>query len=83
MVETVREALLHEPYQKMPISFYSAGTCVSIKGVGHGIEGRAGATTKHRANHPKTLKAKRDAGHAIFRSQVGDDDAQAYLDLMK
>jgi len=64
------------------IHFYDADTCVSIKGVGFGLPGRCGATRKHIPDHRKTLRARPDPGHRMFRKKVGPD-AASYLSLLQ
>lgn len=75
---TIRAGLTWE----LPIRFYDGKSCVSIKGVGHGLPGRAGATTKHQRDHRKTKRAEPDPGHAKFRRRLGAD-AEDYLRLLQ
>jgi hypothetical protein len=76
-------ALQTEPFGRLPIHHYSDNTVASIKGVGHGLPGRAGATTKHRADHPKVRYSKRDVDHREFRQLLGEEHARMYLSLLE
>lgn len=83
MIPTFRASLETEPYGRFPIHFFQSTETVSIKGVGFGLPGRTGATTKHQPNHIKTLKANDDPDHKLFRAALGDEDAESYLCLLK
>lgn len=64
-----------------PEGFYPGFTVVQIKGVGYGLPGRSGATTKHRPDHYKTMRMLSDPDHAVFRRLLGKD-ADHYLRLL-
>ena len=81
-IESVRDALQYEPFGKLPIHFYDGGTCVSIKGVGYGLPGRAGATRKHLPHHHKTRKGALDIGLTRFRSMTFPD-GESYVHLLR
>ena len=80
-IASVSEALGHEPFGMLDIHHYCEPTVVSIKGVGWGLPGRSGATTKHRPDHPKVMAAVDDVGDRLFRKFLGDD-ADHYLRLL-
>tara|TARA_R110002126_G_scaffold291760_1_gene457046 strand:+ start:34956 stop:35558 length:603 start_codon:yes stop_codon:yes gene_type:complete len=63
-------------------SRYPEATSVGIKGVGHGLPGRAGATNSHKKHHRKVAAMPIDKGYAEFRKAIGDEDAKAYLELL-
>jgi len=63
------------------IHSYDGGTVVGIKGVGYGLPGRTGATSKHNQRSKKMKRWKPDRDNNGFRSLLGVD-ADAYLSLL-
>jgi hypothetical protein len=76
------EALRDEMQKSVMGIPYNGFTCVGIKGVGHGLPGRSGATTKHRRDHFKTKRMMRDKGDANFIRILGHENASKYLRLL-
>jgi len=60
---------------------YPGFTKVDIKGVGYGLPGRSGTTTRHNPEHRKCQIMRPDPGWTKFRWAVGSD-ADAYLSLV-
>lgn len=61
---------------------YKGFTKVDIKGVGFGLPGRSGTTSRHDPNHKKARIMRPDPGNRKFRELVGKD-ADAYLSLVR
>lgn len=62
---------------------YQGYTKVDIKGVGHGLPGRSGATNHHITDHKKARIMRPDPGNLRMRKILGEADAQDYIRLVK
>lgn len=62
---------------------YRGWTTLGMKGVGHGIAGREGATGKHSPSHALGAKYRSDTSYRWLIEKIGAEDAAAYISLLR